>query len=163
MCGSSRPPTAGCPARPTPGRRAGRLEACPNAKVGRGDPRNLSQPFLPGSVVGECSMDLAVTNCKLLRYMLGNCTLVMARGEGNQRGGYGLATNLLSSWDFPSGSASKVIPGSWKICGLRARQEAGITVAPVICKDAQKKSSGEHELPYNVWTVCLLCDESAQT
>jgi hypothetical protein len=49
------------------------------------DPRNLSQPFLPGSVVGECSMERAVTFRKLRKYRFGNCTLVTNLAEGNHR------------------------------------------------------------------------------
>ena len=68
-------------------------------------------------------MDLAVTNCKLLRYMLGNCTLVMARGEGNQRGGYGLATNLLKFLGLPFGVGTK--SDSWVLENLRPTGQAG--------------------------------------
>src|SRR5208283_3907646 len=58
---------------------------CPKKPgVGRGDPRNLFQPCLPGSVVGECSMEWMVTSVKLRRYMLGNCTFVTNLSEGNQ-------------------------------------------------------------------------------
>ena len=42
-----------------------------------------SNPCLPGSVVGECSMELKVTERKLRRYMFGNCTLVTNPQEGN--------------------------------------------------------------------------------
>ena len=45
-------------------------------RVGRGDPRNLIQPFLPGSVVGEASMQPLPGLRKLRKYMYGNCTFV---------------------------------------------------------------------------------------
>ena len=51
------------------------VEAPEKFRAGRGDPRVPLQPYLPGSVVGGCSMRPARESRKLRRYR-GPCTLV---------------------------------------------------------------------------------------